>query len=170
MRISTVYLLVTASAFFWGANFVLAGPILADLPPLWAAAVRFVLGAALMFAIAGVRRENLLGLVQQHAPIYLAAGRNRHHRLQPVLFLCAADHLGQQRRAHHGDQPLAHGIAGSRIPGRTHHESPPRGVAARIDRRLRSSSRRAIWTSWSLCPFARGDLLMLGGQPVVGDV
>jgi hypothetical protein len=40
MRISTVYLLVTASAFFWGANFVLAGPILADLtrcgPPPYA--------------------------------------------------------------------------------------------------------------------------------------
>lgn len=74
MRISTVYLLVTASAFFWGANFVLAGPILADLPPLWAAAMRFVLGAALMFAIAGVRRENLLSLLKQHAPTYIMLG------------------------------------------------------------------------------------------------
>lgn len=74
MRISTVYLLVTATAFFWGANFVLAGPILAELPPLWAAAMRFVLGATLMFAIAGVRRENLLGLLRQHAPIYIMLG------------------------------------------------------------------------------------------------
>lgn len=74
MRISIVYLLVTASAFFWGANFVLAGPILADLPPLWAAAMRFTLAAMLMFAIAGVRRENLFGLVRQHAPTYILLG------------------------------------------------------------------------------------------------
>ena len=74
MRISTVYLLVTASAFFWGANFVLAAPILADLPPLWAAAMRFVLGAALMFIIAGVRREKLLGLLKRHAGVYLLLG------------------------------------------------------------------------------------------------
>ena len=74
MGSSTVYLLVTASAFFWGANFVLAGPILSDLHPLWAAAVRFVLGAVLMFAIAGFRRENLLGLVRQHAPTYILLG------------------------------------------------------------------------------------------------
>jgi drug/metabolite transporter (DMT)-like permease len=74
MRISTVYVLVTVSAFFWGANFVLAGPILADLHPLWAAAVRFVLGATLMFAIAGMRRENLIGLVKQHAPTYILLG------------------------------------------------------------------------------------------------
>jgi drug/metabolite transporter (DMT)-like permease len=74
MRISTVYLLVTASAFFWGANFVLAGPILADLPPLWAAAMRFVLGTALMFMIAGVRREKLLAPLKRHAGIYLLLG------------------------------------------------------------------------------------------------
>jgi len=71
MRITTVYLLVTCSTFFWGANFVLAGPILADLPPLWAAALRFALGALLMFSIAGVRRENLLSLLKRHAPVYL---------------------------------------------------------------------------------------------------
>lgn len=74
MRISTVYLLVTVSAFFWGANFVLAAPILADLPPLWAAAMRFVLGAVLMFTIAGVRREALFGLLRRHAGIYLLLG------------------------------------------------------------------------------------------------
>jgi drug/metabolite transporter (DMT)-like permease len=71
---TTVYLLVTASAFFWGANFVLAGPVLADLPPLWAAAVRFMLGAVLMFAIAGVRRDDLLGLLRRHAAVYLLLG------------------------------------------------------------------------------------------------
>jgi drug/metabolite transporter (DMT)-like permease len=71
---TTVYLLVTASAFFWGANFVLAGPVLANLPPLWAAAVRFLLGTLLMFAIAGLRREELLGLLRRHAGAYLLLG------------------------------------------------------------------------------------------------
>jgi len=74
MGIMTVYLLVTASTFFWGANFVLAGPILTDLPPLWAAAVRFLLGASLMFIIAGARREELLNLLRRHAAAYLLLG------------------------------------------------------------------------------------------------
>lgn len=74
MGIVTVYLLVAAATFFWGANFVLAGPVLADLPPLWAAAVRFLLGAAFMFIIAGVRRENLLGLLRRHAAVYMMLG------------------------------------------------------------------------------------------------
>lgn len=74
MGIITVYLLVTLSAFFWGANFVLAGPILADLPPLWAAAIRFMLGATLMLVIALVRREEMICLVKRHATIYLILG------------------------------------------------------------------------------------------------
>ena len=74
MGTTTVYLLVTVSAFFWGANFVLAGPVLADLPPLWAAAIRFVLGAALMFIVAGLRREGLLVLLRRHAAAYLLLG------------------------------------------------------------------------------------------------
>jgi len=74
MGTATVYLLVSAAAFFWGANFVLAGPVLADLPPLWAAAVRFLLGAALMFAIAGARREDLFGLLRRHAAVYVMLG------------------------------------------------------------------------------------------------
>lgn len=74
MGTATVYLLVTLSALFWGANFVLAGPILADLPPLWAAAIRFLFGAALMFAIAGWRREELLSLAKRHAATYLMLG------------------------------------------------------------------------------------------------
>ncbi len=74
MSIATVYLLVAATALFWGANFVLAGPVLADLPPLWAAAVRFLLGAALMLAFAVVRSEDLLGLLRRHALVYLMLG------------------------------------------------------------------------------------------------
>ena len=74
MKSATVYALVTASAFFWGANFVLAGPVLVDLPPLWAAALRFVLGALLMFGIARWRSENLGGLARSHAWVYLLLG------------------------------------------------------------------------------------------------
>lgn len=74
MGIATVYLLVSAAAFFWGANFVLAGYVLADMPPLWAAAVRFLLAAALMFAVAGIRREQLLVMLRLHAAIYLMLG------------------------------------------------------------------------------------------------
>jgi drug/metabolite transporter (DMT)-like permease len=74
MKSATVYTLITASAFFWGANFVLAGPVLVDLSPLWAAALRFVLGALLMFGIARWRGENLGGLARTHAWVYLLIG------------------------------------------------------------------------------------------------
>lgn len=74
MGTTPVYLLVTTSAIFWGANFVLAGPVLADVPPLWAAALRFMLGAAMMVAIAGLRKENLLILLRRHAGTYLLLG------------------------------------------------------------------------------------------------
>lgn len=74
MRSGTVYLLVMTSAFFWGSNFVLAAPILADVPPLWAAAVRFLLGATLMMALAITRREQLIALLRRHALTYLLLG------------------------------------------------------------------------------------------------
>ncbi len=70
----TIYVLVSVTALFWGANFVLARPVLDDLPPLWAAAVRFLLAASLMLAIAGVRREKLFGLLRRHAATYLMLG------------------------------------------------------------------------------------------------
>lgn len=69
-----IYLLVMTATFFWGGNFVLGGFVLQDMPPLWAAAVRFVLGAALMFAIAGIRREQLFAPMRQHAATYLLLG------------------------------------------------------------------------------------------------
>lgn len=68
------YLLVTLSTLFWGANFVLAGPVLHDLPPLWAAALRFVVAAVLMFALAAWRGEALRGLVRTHARAYVLLG------------------------------------------------------------------------------------------------
>ncbi len=70
----TIYMLVSVTALFWGANFVLARPVLDALPPLWAAAVRFLLAASMMLAIAGMRRENLLGLLRRHAAVYALLG------------------------------------------------------------------------------------------------
>jgi drug/metabolite transporter (DMT)-like permease len=74
MKTHTVYLLVIASAFFWGANFVLAGPVLVDLSPLWAAAARFALGALLMLGFAVWRGEDLVGPLRSHAWAYLLLG------------------------------------------------------------------------------------------------
>lgn len=74
MKQSTVYAMVITTSFFWGANFVLAGPVLADLSPLWAAALRFMFAAAIMFVIARWRGEELAHLVRAHAWVYLMLG------------------------------------------------------------------------------------------------
>lgn len=65
-----VYGLVTLSAFFWGANFVLAGPVLHDMPPLWAAALRFVLGTLIMLALSLWRGEDLRSPARAHAGVF----------------------------------------------------------------------------------------------------
>ncbi|HQT27190.1 MAG TPA: DMT family transporter [Burkholderiales bacterium] len=74
MPVNPVYLLVATSAFFWGANFVLAAPVLADLPPLWAAALRFVLGGAVMLSLALRQGDELFSLARRHAGVYLLLG------------------------------------------------------------------------------------------------
>ena len=74
MKLNSVYILVLISTFFWGANFVLAGSILQDIPPLWAAALRFSFGALIMIAYASWRGEDLLTAVRRHAGIYLLIG------------------------------------------------------------------------------------------------
>lgn len=74
MNTASIYVLVVVSTFFWGSNFVLAGPVLADLSPLWAAALRFMLGATVMFALAQWRREPLLEPLRRNAWAYLLLG------------------------------------------------------------------------------------------------
>lgn len=74
MANANVYLLVTITAFFWGANFLLGGYVLHDVSAFWAAALRFVLGALLMLAIAVGRRENLFEPLRRHAATYLMLG------------------------------------------------------------------------------------------------
>jgi drug/metabolite transporter (DMT)-like permease len=48
--------------------------VLHDVSPLWAAAIRFVLGAVLMFAIVGVKRENLFAPLRKHIGVYVMLG------------------------------------------------------------------------------------------------
>lgn len=74
MPVNLVYGLVAVSAFFWGANFVLASAVLVDVPPLWAAAMRFVLGAVVMLGIARWKGDDLLGLAKNHWRAHLLLG------------------------------------------------------------------------------------------------
>ena len=74
MRTGTVYGLVVLATVFWGANFVLAGPVMNDLPPLWAAALRFMLGAGAMFLLARWRGERLAELGRRYAGVYALLG------------------------------------------------------------------------------------------------
>ncbi len=53
------YGLVALAAVFWGANFNLSKPIIAEMHPLLAAAGRFVIAAALMLLLALVRRQRV---------------------------------------------------------------------------------------------------------------
>jgi len=74
MKTSTVYVLVMFSALFWGSNFVLAGPVMAGEPPLWAAALRFLIGAAIMVALSAWRGEALMAPARRHAPVFALLG------------------------------------------------------------------------------------------------
>jgi drug/metabolite transporter (DMT)-like permease len=74
MNPTLVYPLVALSALFWGANFDLAGPVLVDLPPLWAAALRFALGTAVMLGLVMWRSEDLVAPLRRHAKVYALLG------------------------------------------------------------------------------------------------
>jgi drug/metabolite transporter (DMT)-like permease len=67
----SVYIRITLATLFWGANFALAGPVLQDLPPLWAAAMRFVLGATMMLLLAIWRGAALATPARRHAPAFI---------------------------------------------------------------------------------------------------
>lgn len=70
----SVYLTTIVATFFWGANFVLAIPILHDVPPIWAASLRFGLGTLIMLVYAWWQKENLLQAIREHALTYLLVG------------------------------------------------------------------------------------------------
>ena len=74
MKTSSVYLLVMVATLFWGANFVLAGEVMVDVSPLWAAALRFILGSTIMLAIVHWRGAELRSPLRQHAWTYVMLG------------------------------------------------------------------------------------------------
>lgn len=69
-----VYGLVTLSTLFWGMNFALAGPVMVDEPPLYAAAMRFLLASVVIVVLAVARREPLMQRARRHAGVFLMIG------------------------------------------------------------------------------------------------
>ena len=57
-----------------GANFPLAGLVMTDEPPLWAAALRFLVGVAVMIALVGLRGESLSGTTRRHTGVFAMLG------------------------------------------------------------------------------------------------
>lgn len=57
MRNTRIYLLATLAAIFWGANFNLARPVLAEMSPYIAGASRYALAAAVMVLIVWVKKQ-----------------------------------------------------------------------------------------------------------------
>lgn len=71
MRNTKIYLLATLAAVFWGANFNLARPVLAEMSPYIAGASRYVLAAAVMVLIVWAKKE---GIPFKHWKAYLVLG------------------------------------------------------------------------------------------------
>jgi drug/metabolite transporter (DMT)-like permease len=65
------YLMATMAAIFWGANFNLARPVIAEMGPYVAGASRYVLAAAVIVLIAQMRKEMIPA---QHWKAYLTLG------------------------------------------------------------------------------------------------
>ena len=59
MQLFTTYLLTAIAAIFWGANFNLAKPVVAEMHPYVAGASRYLIAAAIMFLITLYRREHV---------------------------------------------------------------------------------------------------------------
>ena len=65
------YLLTAIAAIFWGANFNLAKPVVAEMGPYIAGASRYILAAAVMLIIVQFRRERV---PMRHLKTYLTLG------------------------------------------------------------------------------------------------
>ena len=59
MGVFSTYLLTALAAIFWGANFNLAKPVVAEMHPYVAGASRYLMAAAIMLIITGYRRERI---------------------------------------------------------------------------------------------------------------
>ena len=65
------YLLLVVTAFFWGANFNLAVPVVAEMHPYVAGALRYLLAAAIMLSLTLFRGESV---PLRHARSYIVLG------------------------------------------------------------------------------------------------
>ncbi|MDP8566930.1 DMT family transporter [Methylophilus aquaticus] len=71
MHTIKTYLMATLAAVFWGANFNLAKPVLAEMSPYIAGASRYVLAAAVMVLIVCVKKD---AIPWRHWKAYLTLG------------------------------------------------------------------------------------------------
>lgn len=71
MGLLTTYILTALAAIQWGANFNLAKPVLAEMPPLVAGADRYLIAAAIMLALVYFRGERV---PLRHGKTYLTLG------------------------------------------------------------------------------------------------
>lgn len=60
-----LHLYAAFTALFWGTNFLLAAPVLADMSPMAAASGRFVLAALVMAAMSVARGESLINAARR---------------------------------------------------------------------------------------------------------
>ena len=72
MSLAGVHTRVILATLFWGANFVLAGPVLQEIPPLWAAALRFTLAALILLGLGLWRGTDLLAPARAHAGVFVS--------------------------------------------------------------------------------------------------
>ncbi len=71
MGLLTTYLLTAVAAIFWGANFNLAKPVVAEMHPYVAGASRYLMAAAIMLVITQFRRERI---PLRHLRVYVILG------------------------------------------------------------------------------------------------
>ncbi len=71
MRIISTYIMATMAAIFWGANFNLAIPVVAEMGPYIAGATRYILAAIIMILITLMRKESI---PLQYTKSYLILG------------------------------------------------------------------------------------------------
>ncbi len=71
MQLFTTYLLTAIAAIFWGANFNLAKPVVAEMHPYVAGASRYLIAALIMYLITLYRRETV---PLRHISTYIILG------------------------------------------------------------------------------------------------
>lgn len=163
MKSSTVYAQVITAACFWGANFVLAGPVLADMTPLWAAALRFVLGALLMLVIVRWQGESLAAAIRAHAGVYLLLGAVGIGAFNILFFYALRDTSAANASLIMATNPLLTTLLAALLlgeqPGARHLAGIPLaliGVTVVIS--------AGDWTRLAALHVARGDVLMLAAN------